>query len=290
MILGASYPELQVSRGMGQNIGKLLRYVPEERRPAVLSYIARKVEKNPLLLKTPKGDPTPVLRYLPDAAARAIGTKPIYTPAKSDIGRAIQNAWMKATLKGRGVLGGGLPSAGRAQELSKLRDMLPSVGLVGAGGTLAAGLGPLAALPAVAALPAGVLGAHVALGGIKGLGSHSKKIQEIGRQGAIRGFASGVLPGLRKRPVSAKRFEQLTDTLVSPALGDVERLAASVGNAASASAGRRVFAKPTVKLINRLKGVKQKLPDRNLRNFLASSAATGAGLAGLKRLSSAGSE
>lgn len=290
LILGASYPELQVSRGMGQNIGKLLRYVPEERRPAVLSYIARKVEQNPLLLRTPKGDPTPVLRYLPDAAARAIGNKPLYTPAKSNFGRAVQDAWMKATLKGRGALGGGLPVAGKAQELSKLRDMLPSVGLVGAGGALAAGLGPLAALPAAAALPAGVLGAHVALGGIKGLGAHSKKIQEIGRQGMIRGFASGVLPGLRKRPISAKRFEQLTDTLVSPALGDVERLAASLGSAASASTGKRIFARPTAKLINRIRGVKQKLPDRSLKNFLVGSAAAGAGLAGLKRLSSAGSE
>lgn len=282
LLLGATYPELQVSRGMGQNLGKMLRYVPEEYRPTVLSYVAKKVQRSPALLTTPRGDPTPVLRYLPEAAERAIGTRPLFTPAKTRAGQAAQNAWMKATLSGRGVLGGGLPVAGAAQAPSKLRGLAPSAMLTAAGIPLVVGLGPTGAL----AVPAGVLGAHVALGGIKGLGSHSAKIQEIGRQGMARGFMSGVLPGLRKRSTSAKQFEQLTDTLVSPALGDVERLTSSIGNWASGRLGRRIVEKPGRSALAKIRGVKQKVPDTGLRGLLTSSALAGAGLAGMKQLSS----
>jgi hypothetical protein len=288
VLLGASYPELTISRSMGQNVGRMLRHLPPERRSQALSHLAKKVEQNPLLRTTPRGDPTPVLRYLPEAAARAIGSKPIYTPAKSALGRAAQEAWMKATLTGRGVRGGGLPGAGRSQAASTIRDILPSVGLTTAGVSLAAGLGPAAALPAIAAIPAGVLGAHMALGGVKGIGAHSKKIQEIGRQGMIRGVVSGLVPGLRKRPMSAKRFEQLTDTIVSPALGDVERLAASLGNAGYSALGKRLITRPAVQALgaSRLKKARDQLPKKNLRNFLGGSALAGAGLAGIKGLSS----
>lgn len=286
VLLGASYPELHISRSMGQTVGRMLRHVPPERRSQALSHLAKKVEQNPLLRTTPRGDPTPVLRYLPDAAARAIGTRPLYTPASSALGRAAQGAWMKATLTGRGVLGGGLPAAGRPQAASTLRDILPSIGLTAAGAGLAAGLGP--ALPAVAAIPASVLGAHVALGGIKGIGGHSRKIQELGRQGMIRGMASGILPGLRKRPTSAKRFEQFTDTIISPALGDAERLAASLGSAGASALGRQLIAKPATKALGatRMKKLREQFTKKRQRNLLGGGALAGAGLAGLKRLSS----
>lgn len=281
LLLGASYPELQISRGMGQNIGKLLRNVPEEYRPTVLNFLAKKVRQNPTLLTTPRGDPTPVLRFLPDAVDKALGSKPLYGEAKTRVGAALQKAWTRATLSGRGVLGGGLPVAGKAQSVSKLRDLAPSLALLGVGAPLAAGVVPLG----VVAAPAGVLGAHFALGGIKGVGAHTAKIQQMGTQGMVRGTLAGVLPGLRGQKASAKAFNHLTDTLVSPALGDVEKLTASVGNWASSRVGRRAVARPTRSVLSRLQGIKPRAPGVTRERFLLGSMGAGAALGAMKHMS-----
>lgn len=226
--LGSTMPEMLVQRRAGHALGRVLRALPPERRATALEWMQRKVAERPHLLRTPTGDSTPIFGTFSDAVDRAVGKKSMYRERKTVVGRALQRAYERASLGGRGVLGKGLPEAGALQKPSLLRRHAPNVGLTAAGfGTavLTTGTGPLG-------LVAGTAGLHAGFGGFKGIVSNLPTIQGVARRGLGRGLLHGVMPGLKDTRLLPKVQNAVGETLLTPALRDSERVMSSVGRTA----------------------------------------------------------
>lgn len=224
LMLGATIPELAVTRHAGRGLGRLLRNVPEGQREKVLDFLKRNVETRPTLLHTPHGDPTPVLSSLPDAIDRAVGRKALTAERKTWLGKKLQSAYDTATLGGRGVLGPGLPFPRHLQAASKWRAHGPNVALSAAGVPLALGAAPLMGVTGASGYALGTLGAHLGFGGVKGLVVQTSGVKRIAKRELGSGLARGVAPGAFPDRPGSKVKQFLAESFGTPSAFDAERM------------------------------------------------------------------
>ena len=217
LMLGATVPELAVTRHAGRGLGRLLRNVPEGQRERVLDFLKRNVETRPTLMHTPHGDPTPVLNSLPDAVDRAVGRKALTAERKTWLGKKLQAAYDTATLGGRDVLGPGLPFPRHLQAASKLREHGPNVALAAAGVPLALGAG-------APGLALGTLGAHLGFGGVKGLVVQTSGVKRVAKRELGSGLARGIAPGAFPERSGSRVKQFLAESFGTPSAFDAERM------------------------------------------------------------------
>tara|TARA_B100001250_G_C19813058_1_gene796747 strand:- start:2915 stop:4747 length:1833 start_codon:yes stop_codon:yes gene_type:complete len=238
--LNMSIPELRLQRQMGMKIGKMLRGVPESKRPDALKWIQRKVKETPELRYSREGEPIPVLSSIPEGVDMALGHKALY--GKSKHFPTFKKAWEKMMLSGRGAVdqnvGGftlpvsGLPRAGfsdapagRMLSRSAIPDWLTLTGAIGGGMALG---GPVGA----------ALGAHGTWSGIKGLAARTKAIENMASGEAAQGIREALMPRWGHAP--GNRFKQhLTDLVVSPEARGFGKLTGALARAGVAKSGRR---------------------------------------------------
>jgi hypothetical protein len=237
--LNFSIPELRLQRQMGLKIGKMLRGVPESKRPGALKWLQRKVKETPELRHSRDGEPIPILSSIPDAVDMALGSKALY--GKSKHFPTFKKAWEKSMLFGRGGIdqtrGGittpvrGLPSAGFSDAKgggmfsgSSIPDWATIAGALGGGMVVG---GPVGAL----------VGAHGTWSGIKGLAARTKAIQNMGSAEAAQGIREAFMPRWSQSPGNKLR-QHLTDVVVSPEARSFGKLTGALARASVAKARR----------------------------------------------------
>jgi hypothetical protein len=234
--LGFTMPELRINRQAGQQLGKLLRGVPEKRRAEVLSNLSGKIANNPKLTYTAKGDPTPILSSFDRGTRMALGKEDLYQKSNNKFVRKyVEPAYKEVMYRGRGVLdSNGLPKGYHARKRQGAIGKYGPDALTAAmgGGLMASGL------PGSTAM-----GAHGLLGGIKGLGQHLPAFKRMGKDMVAEGIKDAVMPGLAGSPASrAKRVAM--ETLISPASQSGANLSGAIIRSGLAGAASSGISKP----------------------------------------------
>jgi hypothetical protein len=221
-ILNSLMPELRAEREAGQAIGRMLRAVPEGQRGAALRTLQKGVGRNKLLTQTSSGAATPFLSSLDDGVAMALGDKGFYNYRNRwhDM-PTFKRWWEKATLGGRGVLGKGLPTAGKLDKPSKLKSTAEDVvGMALPGAVLATGL-PLST----------ALGAHGLAGaGKKLMVSNLPIFHRMGAASFRKGLGHGL--GARRERFTEGLGRRLLEHGISPGVSYSQTLGEAIGTAA----------------------------------------------------------
>ena len=157
--------EARIERELGRQVGQVMRGVPEAKRADLLRRFSKFVEINPQLKETASGNRS-VFATIPTAIDMAVGDRPMMVRG-GRVRNALNTGYEKLLYGGRGVLGKGLPTAGKIDSAnSRFRNVLEELPALG----VAAAIKPVAA----------PLAAHVTFNTVKSLIASTPAMQAVG--------------------------------------------------------------------------------------------------------------